>query len=146
MYCSMPKKRKLKLNKLNKISGLSGWEAKATERISVSIRWGWGGDGGPPGHQCVVRACGRHQEAEVRNAMTVTVLCFPEVFLWSRFLLLRSRRRHLLSGRWSRPRWAPPPRRAKDVPAAGRPSWPCSAPCGPAWSGTDTCRKSGPTL
>lgn len=36
------KKRKLKLNKLNKISGLSRWEAKATERISVSIRWGWG--------------------------------------------------------------------------------------------------------
>lgn len=62
------KKRKLKLNKLNKISGLSRWEAKATERMSVSIRWGCGGgDGGPPGHQCVVRACGQRQEAEVRG-------------------------------------------------------------------------------
>lgn len=61
------KKRKLKLNKLNKISGLSRWKAKATEGLSVSISWGWGGEGGPPGHQWVVGgACGQRQEAEVR--------------------------------------------------------------------------------
>lgn len=40
MYCSMPKKEELKLNKLNKISGLSRWEAKATKQTRCSERVG----------------------------------------------------------------------------------------------------------
>lgn len=43
------KKRNLKLNKLNKISGLSRWEAKATKhKQGVRIRQGSGGPAQPP--------------------------------------------------------------------------------------------------
>ncbi len=95
----------------------------------------------------------RGQEVEVKgHTRSVRILCFPEVFLWSWFLpllwlccrLFGRRRRRLL--RRCRLCWAPPPLRRRFVPAVGRPSWPCSAPCGPAWSVTDVCRRNGPTL
>lgn len=61
MYCSMPKKRNLKLNKLNKISGLSRWEAKATKREQgLRIGCGSGRGAGPytvPGHPIRLPVC-----------------------------------------------------------------------------------------
>lgn len=93
----------------------------------------------------------RSQEVEVRGyTRRVRILCFPEVFLWSRFLL-PLRRCCRLFEQWHllhlcRLFWAPPPQRQRFVPAVGRPSWPCSAPCGPAWSGTNVCRRNGPIL
>lgn len=90
----------------------------------------------------------RSQEVEVKG--WVRILCVPEVFLWSRFPL-RLRRCCRLFGRWHlldlcRLCWAPPPQRQRFVPAVGHPSWPCSAPCGPALSGTNVCRRNEPTL
>lgn len=95
----------------------------------------------------------RGQEVEVKgHTRSVRILCFPEVFLWSWFLLQLWLRCCLFGQWWRRPPcwrlmcWAPPLRRQRFVPVAGCPSWPCSTPCGPAWSGTDVCRRNGPTL
>lgn len=102
----------------------------------------------PPSPQCVVKPWGRHQEAEVKGYTTrVRILCFPEVFLWSHFLL-RSKGCCLLFEQWCllcRLHWAPPPHWPTFVPAVGCPSWPCSAPCDPAWSETNACQRNGPT-
>lgn len=133
-----------------------GRQKQQNKNKGVRIRWGSGR--GAAGHHMPHPAPSvwwgpeagvRGQEVEVKgHTRSVRILCFPEVFLWSWFLL-QLWRCFCLYEQWRLPRrwsWAPPPQRQRFVPAVSRPSWPCSAPCGPAWSGTDVCQKNGPTL
>lgn len=104
-----------------------------------------GAVGCPTQPQCVVRPRGRGHESEGwGERRSVRILCFPEVFLWSWFLLWLQPCCHLLCQ--CQLRRVLPLQRRRFAPAVGRPSWPCSAPCGPTWSETGACRRNEPTL